>query len=98
MSERSFRTNMVAPFLSKLKDTAFFPIQQVAILGDADYILCIRGDFVWLELKKLRGELRKIQLYKAGQVKKSGGIAIEANPGNWDKVKRKLLKLSGGYK
>jgi hypothetical protein len=86
----------VIPFLNSLEHTAFFPIQQVAIIGDADYIMCIRGRFVWLELKKLRGQESALQKHKADWVGKCGGFAILADPDNWELVKEFLNQLDGG--
>jgi len=95
-SERSFRTNRVTPFLNALECTAFFPIQQVTIIGDADYILNTRGMFIWLELKKLKGKAAAMQTYKATWVLRTGGIALTADPDNWQDVKNFLSQLDGG--
>lgn len=94
--ETQFRTGKVAPFLRSLANTAFFPIQQLAIHGDADYILCSRGHFVWLELKDDGESPRPLQEYKANWVQKTGGTVIIASPSNWAACKRKLLSLDRG--
>lgn len=92
--ETKFRTYTVLPFLKTLRRTAFFPIQQKAIHGDADYILCSYGLFVWLELKKEGGTLRPLQELKANNVRRIGrGIALEASPENWEEAKQALLFL-----
>jgi hypothetical protein len=88
----------VLPFLKSLKNTAWFPIQQVAIVGDADYILCCAGNFVWLELKKDVGLPSVMQQYKADWVKRMGGYAYIARPSNWDKVRAKLKLLDEGIR
>ena len=49
--ETKFRMSQVLPFLKTLGNTYAEPIQQLSILGTADYILCSNGYFVWLELK-----------------------------------------------
>lgn len=94
--ERSFRTGTVLKFLNTLKGTAFFPIQQQVIKGDADYILCSHSLFVWLELKKDGEEPDPLQAYKASEVRRTGGIAIVARPDNWEEVKRFLQLLDKG--
>ena len=94
--ERDFRKNVVLPFLKTLKHTEFFPIQQLSIRGDFDYILCVRGLFVGLELKREEESLRPLQMYKADQVRAKGGIAFRAGPDNWEQVKSMLLKLDEG--
>lgn len=99
MSERSFRTNRVLPFLKSLRETAYFPIQQKTIRGDADYILCSHGFFVWLELKKnTKSKLAPLQKFKANQVLKCFGYAFRADPDNWETVKCFLIKLDRGEK
>ncbi len=91
--ETSFRKNKVIPFLKTLNRTSFFPIQQKTIRGDADFILCCQGFFVWLELKTDEGESDPLQVYKASCVTQTGGISIVAAPFNWKLVRDFLLLL-----
>lgn len=94
--ETLFRKSKVIPFLLKLRNTAFFPIQQLAIAGDPDFILNCRGRFVALELKR-KGEVpRPLQLKKLTWVQKCGGIAIVATPANWAQVSHVLGLLDQG--
>lgn len=86
MSETRFRKSKVIPFLLSLRHTAFFPIQQLAIMGDADYIACTRGLFIWCELKAEGEKLRPLQLKKAHWVLHCGGIVLRAAPETWDVV------------
>ncbi len=95
-AETKFRVNHVLPFLQTLKNTTIFPIQQLAIIGDPDFVLCCNGRFVALELKKGDEDPRELQLYKLESVRRTKGIAIVAEPGNWETVKRLLLKLDQG--
>jgi hypothetical protein len=97
-SERGFRTGTVLPFLNRLPDTMIFPIQQLAIRGDPDYILCIRGLFVGLELKAPGGKLSKLQAYKLNKIEETGGRSFVADPDNWPDVSRELRALAGGSK
>lgn len=94
--ETVFRTNKVRPFLENLVRTSHFPIQQRTIRGDADYILCSQGFFVWLELKDDGEEPQPLQTYKASCVKQTGGIALIATPSNWDQVAGFLTLLDRG--
>lgn len=94
--ETKFRTNQVRPFLKSLKNTAFFPIQQLAIVGDPDFILCCFGIFVALELKSEGGEPRPLQEHKLNEVTRCHGISIVATPENWSEVKNKLQHLDEG--
>lgn len=84
----------VRKFLPTLKNTSYFPIQQMTIRGDADFILCVCGHFVWLELKKdEKSKPTALQIYKAEWVRKTGGITLLAYPENWEHVKETLSML-----
>lgn len=93
--ETKFRENQVEPFLKTLNNSFDESIQQQAIRGTADKILCINGIFIWLELKKDRHEkLKGIQKLKLRQVRQAGGVGIVAYPENWSHVKTRLKRLS----
>lgn len=94
--ETVFREGQVIPFLKTLQNTIFFPIQQMSILGDPDFMLCIRGLFVALELKDTKGALSKMQEYKLGEIDRTGGVALVADPRNWPEVREILANLDHG--
>lgn len=94
--ETKFRLKVVAPFLDQLQNTVRFPIQQLTITGDPDYLLCVRGKFVALELKAEGEEPRALQQYKLNQVEKAGGVALVANPENWPVIRLRLWRLDQG--
>jgi hypothetical protein len=94
--ETKFRHNQVLPFLRTLKNTWYEPIQQVAVIGSPDFILCIYGLFVALELKSDVGKVSPLQRHKLKMVEKAQGIAIVACPRNWEQVKQRLTNLDGG--
>jgi len=87
---------VVIPFLKTLRHAVFFPIQQLTMVGDADFYGCCNGRFIALELKSEGEEARPIQQYKLDQVKKTGGVAIVASPDNWAEVKELLSSLDRG--
>lgn len=95
--ESRFRRQVVLPFLKTLKKTKFFPIQQVAITATPDYLICVRGRFVGLELKAAGEEPRPLQEYELRQITAADGVALVASPDNWSEIKDVLLKMSGGY-
>jgi len=93
--ETVFREGKVMPFIKKLPNTFHMSIQQVAILGDPDIILCINGKFVSMELKKdAKEKLRKLQALKARFIENAKGIALEVNPENWEETKVILKGLA----
>lgn len=64
-------------------DVRAITVQQRSKRGDADKILCIMGDFAWLEFKAEDGEEEKIQTYKRHKIKQAGGHTFVAKPSNW---------------
>jgi len=94
--ETVFRVGKVTPFLKTLSFTKFFPIQQLSIKDDPDFLLCTRGKFIALELKIDGEKPRPLQQYKLDEVLKAKGITIVAKPSNWEEVKILLKQLDGG--
>jgi hypothetical protein len=68
----------------------FEPIQQKAIKGSPDFVLCVKGQFVALELKTNNGIVSKIQESKLQAISEAGGLAFIANPLNWPDVLKYL--------
>ena len=94
--ERAFRSQKVLPFLKTLKNTFAEPIQQMAICASPDFLLCVRGRFVAMELKDTGGRLTKLQEYKLNEITRCHGLSLVASPENWDSIKQLLLKLDKG--
>lgn len=80
----------------RLPNSTWFAIQQIAIVGDPDYMGCVCGTFVALELKKRGKKARKKQQEKLDNVTKAGGLALCADPDNWELVSGLLTKLAQG--
>jgi hypothetical protein len=83
--------------LKKLPNTYAVKIQQETIHGTPDILICCRGLFVALELKK--GQKDKAdhrQLYELNIIEKAGGIGFVADPLNWPDILAKLTALSHG--
>lgn len=94
--ETVFRKNRVIPFLKTLKNTAFFPIQQLAISGDPDFMLCVAGRFVALEIKKSDAKAdmpRGLQIFKLTEVSRAFGVSLVATPENWEVIKQQLSDM-----
>ncbi len=83
--------------LGTLPHTWFEKIQQVAIRGTPDFLICIRGRFIAIELKKDAYEHPdKLQTWKLSEIEDAGGIALVAHPGNWDEIFEFLRGLACG--
>jgi hypothetical protein len=61
----------------------FEAIQQKAIKGSPDFMLCAMGQFIGLELKDYDGIISRIQDAKMSAILEAGGLALVADPGNW---------------
>ena len=94
--ETRFRAGKVNPFLKRLKNTKDFSVQQQAIRGTPDKLLCVSGLFVGLELKAKGGVVTLLQAKTLEDIEKAGGIALVADPDNWDEVSNFILKLDEG--
>jgi hypothetical protein len=66
-------------------------IQQVAIRGTLDLILCYRGKFFAWELKVGDNTLDKLQAYEANWIKEAGGVARAVTPETLDEAIEELL-------
>jgi hypothetical protein len=58
----------------------------------------MRGLFVSLELKSEKGKLAPLQDYLRKRINRAGGVALVANPQNWEEAKALLLQLDQGVK
>ena len=96
-SESLFRKAKVIPFLKTLKNTVAFPIQQVAIVGDPDFILCCHGKFVALELKRDGEVPRPKQQEKLINVSFAKGVSMVTSPSVWEQTKLLLKHIDGGH-
>jgi hypothetical protein len=74
-------------------------IQQLAIAGTPDFLCCISGWFVALELKRSAKEKpTKLQQYKLDRISKAGGISLVVSWDNWEKVIYFLEDLCATHK
>lgn len=87
--------NRIRPYLDRLTNTWVVKISQRSIRGTPDFLLCIGGIFVALELKKdERSKTTKLQDYNMGKIYDAGGIALKVYPENWDEIHEFLVRLA----
>lgn len=82
--------------LKRLPNTWAHKTQEVAKRGVPDFLVCVNGVFLALELKTETGTLDPLQEYKLKKIQEANGIAIVATPKNWAWVFRELLDISNG--
>lgn len=91
--ETKFRAK-VQRDLDTLKNCWNESIQQKAIHGTPDKILCINGWLVGLELKAdERSPITKLQDHKLKQIAKAGGWGLVTHPQNWEETFKFLQYL-----
>jgi hypothetical protein len=68
-------------------------IQQKAIRGTLDLIICYRGYFINWELKTDDGHLSALQIREIAKVRNAGGIAMVVTPSNLQESIDFIVKL-----
>lgn len=97
MKGESLFRQRVQEFLKTLDNCVSESIQQVAIRGTFDIILCCQGWFVGAELKDERGLPDPLQTYKATKIRNQGqGIAFIWRPQNHQNIMQFLTQLNAG--
>lgn len=88
----------VHEFLKTLPNTWFVKVQQRSVCGIPDDLLCIRGQFVALELKVPPNKVEEgsLQEFNLQKIKRSGGLALEVTPQNFDATAKLLIELATG--
>lgn len=70
-------------------------IQQESIRGVPDYIGCIAGKFLAIELKKDSATPPDaLQLYNMRKIEEAGGAYFVAHPDNWGDIFLKITKMA----
>lgn len=89
MKEKNFCKNKITPWLKSQGIYYFKPRggPYSTRPGVADYILCINGQFIALEVKTDIGEQNDFQKMEEGSVLKAGGWYIVARPDSWERTK-----------
>jgi hypothetical protein len=89
----------IRPKLAELPHTWFVKIQQAALRGTPDFLMCVHGVFVGMELKASeKEEPSELQKYTLAQIRKAGGLALVVYPENFEEIYEDLKLLANhGY-
>jgi len=75
----------------------FVKIQQTSIRGTPDFLLCVKGRFVALELKRdARSRVTRLQEFSLRKIKLAGGLSGVVAPEAWDEWEERLRKIAKG--
>lgn len=81
--------------LKELPNVWFFKASERTLAGIPDFILCINGIFVGLELKRSsKVKASRLQAHTLSLINGAGGIGIVASPDNWNKVLEALKGMA----
>lgn len=95
-AETKFKVK-IRPKLDALPNCWLVKTQQLAQHGIPDFLLCIRGKFIALELKKdAKEEPKPLQIHNIEEIMRAKGLALVVYPENWDEVYSSLVKISEG--
>jgi hypothetical protein len=95
--ETTFRKRVDA-FLKTLPFCKQFSIQQKALVGHPDKMICLAGWFVALEIKTDVGVASAKQILTLEEVLKAKGTALIVRPSNFEEIKEILRKISRGIR
>lgn len=68
--------------LREIPNSWVVKVQQVAIRGTPDILMCVNGHFVAIELKTDDGEADELQIYTLDRIRKAGGHTFVMTPRN----------------
>jgi hypothetical protein len=89
--------NRIRPLLTGLPKCYVEKIQQVAIHGTPDFLMCVNGSFVALELKRdAKAPVDALQIYNLRIIRSAGGIGLLVWPEIWLQVYGLLRSLAKG--
>lgn len=88
---------IVIKFLKTFSNIWFVKISQVATRGTPDFLICLNGVFVAIELKaSVKSKISELQKYNLSKIDKACGVAIVAYPENWAEVINILETINNG--
>jgi len=87
--------NKIRPKLEAIPNSWWVKVQQVSLRGTPDFLGCICGMFVALELKKdAKAPISKLQEHTLMKIAIAGGFSHVVYPENWEEVYERLLNIS----
>jgi len=77
----------------------FFKASERSLAGIPDFIICVSGIFVAMELKRdTKSKASRLQEHTLGLINNAGGFGVIVNPDNWTKMFGVIKTLSEGGK
>jgi len=92
-TETQFR-EQVTKFLATLPKTFVLSVQQLAIHGSPDLLICCRGRFFGCEIKTNEGEADPLQKHILDKITRAEGQSYLLRPKHFSNFKRDLIRLT----
>lgn len=87
--------NKIRPKLDALPCTWVCKVQQTSLRGTPDFLLCVRGLFIALELKKSRKDKADpLQEHTLSKINASMGFGFVVSPETWPQIHDWLENLA----
>lgn len=85
----------IKPHLDRIPHSWWVKIQMLSLAGIPDYLGCINGRFVALELKKDgKTDASLLQGWVLSKIRAAGGIALKVDPENWQATYNLLQRIA----
>ena len=82
MLETKFKEKVIAD-LKKLPSCWFIKTMERGRNGTPDLLICLRGRFVAIELKREGKHVTPLQAHTLAKISAASGLAFEASPSSW---------------
>lgn len=83
--------------LKTIPNLWFFKASERTLAGIPDFVLCVNGMFVALELKRdSKAKATRLQEFTLENINKAGGLGVVVRPENFEKVMRVIEILAKG--
>lgn len=86
--------NKVRDILKKVPNLWFVKTQQMALIGTPDFLCCLEGQFIAIELKKSPTDKPSpLQEYNLEKIEACGGIGLVMDPTNYKQLIKEYFGL-----
>lgn len=80
--------------LKTLSSVWFLKTNEVCKIGIPDFLICLAGQFVAIEIKKdAKSKTSKLQDYNLSKIAEASGVSIVAYPENWETIFSELQAM-----
>lgn len=93
MKEKTYQTKIIDYLISQGCYVTKYNASGISKVGVPDLIVCVKGNFLGIEVKKEKGTISHIQQWNINKIRQSGGHSICIKPSDFDEFKSNLYNL-----